>query len=1137
MTTIKAIEGKTVHQIQSGQVIVDLCSVVKELVENSLDAGATSIDVRFKNQGLDSIEVQDNGAGIPPHNYDTLALKHHTSKLSTYADLATLQTFGFRGEALSSLCALSQFSVVTCLAADAPKGTKLEFEVSGKLKDTGVVAAQKGTLVAVENLFNNLPVRRRELERNIKREWTRVVGVLGQYACIQTGIRFSVSQQAGKGKKTTLFSTKGNQSTRENIVNVFGAKTLAALITLDLNLDLEATSAPSQRWSTQEDGSSKEIRITGHISRPASGEGRQTPDRQMFFVNARPCGLPQMAKAFNEVYKSYNGTQSPFIFANIELDTHLYDVNVSPDKRTILLHDQNRMLESLKEALTALFESQDYTVPISQLPAQKQLAYKQLSISRESSAGTPKTPQTAAGVAGDDPDDARDSRREESAEDGTPRKKLVSKFRHGAVSRECMSSNGGAVSLISKWTERFSENRVEAEKEETASPKAAPNSPAGLAEEKRSLVEKLRMEGEMVQNAPESPGEPDSPFGTAQSTTSAPAPTTSSLPPVPIFRHDSEQPSIASSARSVSRSIEPELPIPTLHSPSTTSSSIADKFSSTARMTRSPAEVATITIGNHTITSTIGSSAQRARLDHFSSTARSTRQAEALIGNLPSFGKSLNQKFAAPGSTNLPIPAEGTEDGSESESGDMVPPLPELPTSSFDAVEGLQDDDEGFSAPEAPPSSAVVKQEELVLDSSIISPGVEEEGAEYVDEEQKKALEEAKVQEMIDHVEKSALIASQENVQRAKVLLKGGSKKKDATLNLVRTSKTDVCKIAEAYEALSRALSEYQVAATGKAEDDNLDSAEAEEKLSLTISKADFAKMKIVGQFNLGFILATRASGSNIEEGVMTADDMFIIDQHASDEKYNFERLQATTIVQSQRLVYPKTLDLTALEEEIVMQNLSALETNGFVVTVDESGESPVGKRCQLVSLPLSRETAFSLTDLEELLVLLADYSPGAGSVPRPSKVRKMFAMRACRSSIMIGKTLTPKQMGKVVGHLGELDKPWNCPHGRPTMRHLCGLGGWDEAAWKEGDDIEGAGDKDRATGWAAWVRGKRRVADGDEALEEEEDGSEEAESETEGENDGLWGQETSDDRPSTEGQDLSRGRRVSELGVVEPGK
>jgi len=255
---------------------------------------------------------------------------------------------------------------------------------------------------------------------------------VGQYACIQTGIKFSVTQQAGKGKKTTLFSTKGNQSTRENIVNVFGAKTLTALVPLDLNLELEPTSGPSQRWSTQEDGGKKDIRIVGHISRPASGEGRQTPDRQMFFVNSRPCGLPQVAKAFNEVYKAYNASQSPFVFANIELDTHMYDVNVSPDKRTILLHDQTRMLENLKTALTELFESQDYTVPISQLPAQKQPSYKQLTISRENAASA-KTPQTPTeSTEGEDSEDgSRASRREPSTDDDSQRKPYNPNFRRG----------------------------------------------------------------------------------------------------------------------------------------------------------------------------------------------------------------------------------------------------------------------------------------------------------------------------------------------------------------------------------------------------------------------------------------------------------------------------------------------------------------------------------------------------------------------------------------------------------------------------------------------------------------------------------------------------------------------------------
>ena len=246
MATINALEGRTVHQIQSGQVIVDLCSVVKELVENSLDAGATSIEVRFKNHGLDSIEVQDNGVGITSENYETVALKHYTSKLLNYDDLSSLRTFGFRGEALSSLCALSNFHIITALAEDAPKGTRLEFEVSGKLKTTQVVASQKGTTAAVEDIFRNLPVRRRELEKNIKREYGKALGVLQAYACISTQARMSVSNVLAKGKKVIVFATKSGLTTRENIAHIFGAKALPGLASMNLSFEMTPTRTHSQ---------------------------------------------------------------------------------------------------------------------------------------------------------------------------------------------------------------------------------------------------------------------------------------------------------------------------------------------------------------------------------------------------------------------------------------------------------------------------------------------------------------------------------------------------------------------------------------------------------------------------------------------------------------------------------------------------------------------------------------------------------------------------------------------------------------------------------------------------------------------------------------------------------------------------
>lgn len=139
-------------------------------------------------------------------------------------------------------------------AEDAPKGSRLDFETSGKLKGTQVVASQKGTTVVVENIFANLPVRRRELEKNIKREYGKALAVLQAYACISTRVKLSVSNMMAKGKKATVFATKSNNTTRETIANVFGAKVLPGLVNLDLRLEMQQTSRFSlQGWVIQPD--------------------------------------------------------------------------------------------------------------------------------------------------------------------------------------------------------------------------------------------------------------------------------------------------------------------------------------------------------------------------------------------------------------------------------------------------------------------------------------------------------------------------------------------------------------------------------------------------------------------------------------------------------------------------------------------------------------------------------------------------------------------------------------------------------------------------------------------------------------------------------------------------------------------
>ena len=141
---------------------------------------------------------------------------------------------------MSSLCAVSDLHITTARQDEAPQGTRLDFESSGSLKSRTILACQRGTTVYIENIFRTLIVRRKELEKNIKREYTKVLNLLQAYACICVGIRLSVSNTVAKQRKD-VFRTKGDQSARDNIANIFGAKTLTGLIELDLKFDMQSS--------------------------------------------------------------------------------------------------------------------------------------------------------------------------------------------------------------------------------------------------------------------------------------------------------------------------------------------------------------------------------------------------------------------------------------------------------------------------------------------------------------------------------------------------------------------------------------------------------------------------------------------------------------------------------------------------------------------------------------------------------------------------------------------------------------------------------------------------------------------------------------------------------------------------------
>ena len=346
---IKAVDRRTVARICSGQVVVELAVAVKELVENSIDAGATSVEVRLRDHGTASIEVTDNGSGVSPENFEALVAKYHTSKLASFEALASVASFGFRGEALSSLCELAGSFTVVTRTRDAPTATRLTYDRAGTLQSREPAAHPVGTTVTVTGLFAPLPVRRQEFERSAKKQYAKMLRVLQGYAVIATTVRLSCSHTtstgggSGGGARSAVLSTQGSGRLSDHVANVFGAKFLASLVPLAVvdrgeedrdddnahspavaaeassssSLSSSSSSSPPPTPPSPTAGAGAERRVEGLVSKAGAGVGRSDNDRQFFYLNGRPVDLPALARVVNEVWRCYEMKHKPAVFLNV----------------------------------------------------------------------------------------------------------------------------------------------------------------------------------------------------------------------------------------------------------------------------------------------------------------------------------------------------------------------------------------------------------------------------------------------------------------------------------------------------------------------------------------------------------------------------------------------------------------------------------------------------------------------------------------------------------------------------------------------------------------------------------------------------------------------------------------------------
>ncbi len=265
------------------------------------------------------------------------AAKHQTSKLSEFTDLESVITFGFRGEALSSLCAVGDLCIIT-RNKEQSLGTRLEFDSNGVIVVQKSVPRSVGTSVLFSDIFRNLPVRQKELLKNLKKEYSKMVHMLQSYAMSAHNVRFNVTNSKSGGKTESVFSIKENASKKNVIMEIFGPKQSEAVFEI-----------PSVTIS--------DFVLSGFVSVCQHGKGRSRPDRQYFFVNNRPCDLVKGSKAVNEIYHQYNKHQYPFVMLKICASVKgTVDVNLTPDKRKIFLENEDLIWNALKDSLKAEYD-------------------------------------------------------------------------------------------------------------------------------------------------------------------------------------------------------------------------------------------------------------------------------------------------------------------------------------------------------------------------------------------------------------------------------------------------------------------------------------------------------------------------------------------------------------------------------------------------------------------------------------------------------------------------------------------------------------------------------------------------------------------------------------------------------------
>ncbi|KAK2766931.1 DNA mismatch repair protein [Arachnomyces sp. PD_36] len=338
---IRALDPDVVNKIAAGEIIVAPMHALKELIENSVDAGSTSVEILVKDGGLKLLQITDNGHGIDRDDLPMLCERFTTSKLQAFEDLTSIGTYGFRGEALASISHIAHLTVTTktsgssCAWRAYYGDGKLVPAKPGQSPDPKATAGRGGTQITVEDLFYNIPTRRRAF-RSTSEEYAKILDVVGRYAVHCSGVAFSCKKHGDSG---TSISTSASATIVDRIRQIHGSAVAAELV--DFEVD-------DKKWGFQASGLATNANY--HVKKTTI----------LLFINHRSVESSAVRKAVEQTYSTFLPKGGhPFVYIDLEIEPQRVDVNVHPTKREVNFLNEDEIIECICNKIKTILANVD----------------------------------------------------------------------------------------------------------------------------------------------------------------------------------------------------------------------------------------------------------------------------------------------------------------------------------------------------------------------------------------------------------------------------------------------------------------------------------------------------------------------------------------------------------------------------------------------------------------------------------------------------------------------------------------------------------------------------------------------------------------------------------------------------------